>query len=248
MKLRFLCMFCIAGFLLISCSASNKVRLGKYSCTAELDKAVELYKNGKYSRAIPVLEEAKMQCGGSQIIDSVLYYLGMCNMGQKKYFEARSTFQDLARDFPNSPFSEEAQFRIGLSVFQESKPYDRDQEETKDAVRLLRDFLAYYPNSVMADSAAKYLNEAMDKLAKKEFDNAFFYEKNKEPEAAVVYYKTFIGEYPDSKYTDQAQLNLCELLVKLDRKNEAKEILNKLENSDNSNTVTKAKQLLMRIK
>ena len=67
----------------------------------------------------------------------------------------------------------------------------------------------------MADSASKYLNEAVE--AGSEGDNAF-YVKIHEPEAAVVYYKSFINEYPGSRLTDQAYLNLAELLFKLDEK------------------------------
>lgn len=247
MKSRFVCMVCMVGLLVVSGSWSRD-RSEQYSCSAELAKAVELYQKGRFSKAILALEEIKMQCGGGPVIDSVLYYIGMCNMGQKKYPEARAAFQDLARDYPNSPLSEEAQFRVGVSVYSESSAFYRDQEETKNAIRLFRDFLSNYPKSQMADSVSRYLEEAVDKLAKKEFENALFYEKNRQPESAAVYYKAFMNEFPDSKYANDVQLNLCKILIDLNRADEAKEILESLAQSTDSGTAAKAKQMLKQAK
>ncbi|MDO5577372.1 MAG: outer membrane protein assembly factor BamD [Fibrobacter sp.] len=246
MKLRSVCMFCMVGLLVVSSSWSRGHE--QYSCSAELGKAVELYQKGRFSKAILALNEIKMQCGGGPVIDSVLYYIGMCNMGQKKYPEARAAFQDLARDYPNSPLSEEAQFRIGVSVYSESSAYYRDQKETKDAILLFKDFLANYPKSQMADSVSKYLEEAVDKLAKKEFENALFYEKNRQPESAAVYYKAFINEFPDSKYTTDAKFNMCKILINQNRAGEAKEILENLAQSTDSGIAARAKQMLKQIK
>jgi outer membrane assembly lipoprotein YfiO len=234
----------ICGLLLISCAGGAKIKSKQYDCSMKMSDALELYKKQKYSRVKTLLEDVKIQCSGSPVIDSVLYYLGMSDMHMKAYVDARTEFEALAQDFPNSPFYEEAQFRIGLSVYRQSHTSSRDQTETKEAIRLLRDFLETYPDGNMADSASKYLNDAVEKLAQKEFDNARFYEKIHEPEAAVMYYKSFVNEYPGSRLTDQACLNLAELLLKLDRKSEAQEVLDRLlESSKDKDVINKAKAL-----
>jgi TolA-binding protein len=62
-----------------------------------------------------------------------------------------------------------------------------------------------------------------------------------------MYYKSFVNEYPGSRLTDQACLNLAELLLKLDRKSEAQEVLDRLlESSKDKDVINKAKALRSR--
>ena len=239
----------IIAVFLLSCAGNGKLRGKRYDCSEKVNQAVSLYKAQKYSRAAVILENAKIQCNGSSSMDSIMYYLGMADLHVKKFIDARMEFEKVVQDFPNSPFSAESQFRIGLSVFRQSHQYSRDQSETKEAIRLFRDFLDYNKDGPFVDSATHYLNEAEEKLAHKEFSNARFYEKVNEPEAAVVYYKTFISQYPESQFTSQAYLNTAGLLIKLDRKSEAQDLLNDLIESGKWPEITsKAKLLLSRTK
>ncbi len=248
MKKYLSCVLVISILFLISCAGGTKMHSKQYDCSKKLSEAMELYNNQKFSRVKTLLEDVKVQCNGSKVIDSVLYYLGMSNLKTKNYANARTEFHLLTQDFPNSPFYEDALFRVGLSVYLQSNSSSRDQTETHEAIRLLRDFLETRPSSSAADSASKYLNEAIEKLAQKEFDNARFYEKINEHEAAIVYYKAFVSQFPDSKLTDQAYLNIAELLVKLDRKGEAQEIIDQLlESGKDKEIINKAKMLRSRI-
>lgn len=198
------------------------------NCEARVKKALQRYENKRYSSVQLTLEEARTQCSGSPVMDTVLYYLGMANMHQKNYIEARTEFQRLVQDFPGSPFFDEAKFRIGYTVFKQSSSYDRDQKETNEALSLFDRFIEMYPNSAFTDSAVFYRKEAYEKLAFKEFKNARFYEKVNEYESAIVYYRSFLQEYADSKLLDQARYNMILLFRKLERMSEAKEMLDEL--------------------
>ena len=229
MNFRWLGICSVAGMVAFaSCASTNKMEKMKLDCTERVTKALELYKAKKYSSVLVRLEDARMQCNGSPIMDTVLFYLGMANVKTKKYVEARTEFQRLTQDFPGSPFFDEAKFRIGYSVFKQSSPYNRDQQETREAIRLFDDYMETYPKSPFIDSAAFYRTEAYEKLATKEFKSAQFYEKVHEPDAAVVYYRTFIGQFPDSKLLDQARFNALSILIKLGRDTEARELLDEL--------------------
>jgi outer membrane protein assembly factor BamD len=235
----------IAGMLLLaSCASTNKLEKMKLNCAERVSKALELYKAKKYSRALVRFEDARLQCSGSPVMDTVLFFLGMTNAKTKKYIEARTEFQRLTQDFPGSPFFEEAKFRIGYVVFMQSSPFNRDQKETKEAIRLLDNYIELNPKSPFADSALHYRTEAYEKLAKKEFENAQFYEKINERESAVVYYRAFLNQFIDSKLVDQARFNVMKLLVKLDRKSEAIEFYNELLNKGKNKELKKtAKEL-----
>lgn len=242
---RFGIVTAVGIMLLSSCASTKKFDKMKIDCTKRVTKALKLFEAKKYSSVLVRLEDARMQCNGSLIMDTVLFYLGMANLRTKKYVEARTEFQRLVQDFPGSPFFDEAKFRIGYAVYKQSSPYNRDQQETREAIRLFDDYLETYPNSSFADSVVFYRKEAYEKLAIKEFKNAQFYEKVNEPDAAVVYYRTFIGLFPDSKLVDQVRYNAIVLLVKLDRRAEARELLAELLAKGSSKTIKKQAKALL---
>jgi outer membrane protein assembly factor BamD len=152
------------------------------------------------------------------------------------------------RDFGQSPFEEESRYRIGYSSAAGSLDFQHDQTTTKDAIRELGEFIEMNPASRYVDSAKASLGECRDKLAKKEFMNARFYEKTSELEAAIVYYKVVLDEYPECQYVPEAMLSMAEDLVKMNRTGEARDVLRELVDSNHSDeTKAKAHSILARI-
>lgn len=230
-------------------AGTHKIKSRKYECSSRVAEAITKINAGKPGAAKIILEDVKLQCAGHEVMDTAEYWLGVALLRLKLYADAKLEFSRLTQDFPNSPFFDESQYSIGLCVFKTSRPVDRDQAETKDAVKLLRDFIENYSSSVFADSARKYLAQAVDKLAEKDFNSARFYQKIGEKEAAVVCYKSFVNDYAGSAFAAQAQLNLAQVLIELGRKGEAKEVLDGLvAKEDNGDYVKKARELLGRIK
>jgi len=239
-------LFITALLVIPGFSKGRKSKL--FDCSEAISKSVSFYNEGKYSKVKTTLENAKIQCGGSPLMDSILYYLGMADLKSKNYIEARTSFELLAQDYHQSPFHKESQFRIGHAVYLQSQPSGRDQQETNEAISLLRDFLDDNPEGPFTDSARNYLDLCFEKLAKKDFDAANFYIKIDEFESAVICFKTFLQEHPQSKYVDQARYTAAELLFKLKRNNESKEMLDALiQNSSDQVMISKAHGLLKQI-
>jgi outer membrane protein assembly factor BamD len=203
----------------------------------------------KYSKVKVTLEDVKIQCNGNPNMDSVYYFLGMADLKTKMYIEARSELERVVSDFPDSPLFYEAKFRAATTVYLLAHPSNRDQKETVEAVELFKDILEAYPTCPVADSVTYYLHLATDKLAEKEINNARYYVKMSEYESAVVYFQSFITQYPDSKFIDEAKITNAELLVKLERTDEARDALTDLvETGKDVNIVGKAKELQKKIK
>jgi outer membrane protein assembly factor BamD len=212
-------------------------------------KAIQDYHAGKLNRAKNLLDDIKDKCGGSEMMDTAQYYLAMCLMQMNFYPEAKVEFTRLTQDFPRSPFLDESRFRIGYCVLKSSRSIDRDQGEMGEAQRVFKDFLENFPSSPYADSAAKYLKATVERLAEKEFDVARFYQKNDRKEAAIIYYKAFLQDYPASDLGTQARLNMGQLMIELNRKAEAKEVLDELAAQENTGEIAaKIRELLTRCK
>lgn len=243
--LRLMLTACLVG----SCAHTGTVSQHRYECTDRLARAVKKYDAGKYTSTKTILDDVKQQCAGHRIMDSVEYYLAMSLVHMRMYDEAKLEFTRLTQDFPQSPFFYEAQFRIGYCVLKSALPVERDQTETREAQRLFSDFLQNYPASDFADTAQKYLKICVNKLAEKEFASAKFYQRIGEKEAAIVYYRTFINDFPASQFTSQARLNMGQMLIDLSRKAEAREVLDALVAEEKSGDIaTKAQELLSRCK
>jgi len=237
MKSKQLLLWCCVAVAAIgaSCAGTRRSHLSQRAlCSMHMADAIKRYDAGKLNAAKSLLDDIKDKCSGSEIMDTAQYYLAMCLMQMKFYPEAKVEFTRLTQDFPRSPFLDESRFRIGYCVLKSSRSVDRDQAEMAEAQRVFKDFLESFPSSPFADSAAKYLKATVERLAEKEFDAARFYQKLGQKESAIIYYKTFLQDYPASKLGLQARLNMSQMMVELNRKAEAEEVLNELAAQDNS--------------
>jgi outer membrane protein assembly factor BamD len=215
-----------------SCSGPSSKKLAKrglYDCSERLRAAAGRMEKKNYADAVRILEDIKFQCGGSPVMDSVYYYTALSRLRQKQYDDARSEFEALYGEFPRSPFVEEAHFRVAHIRYTRSLPYFRDQAETKEAMRLFNDYVDLYPGGAYADSARSLYAQSLDKLAEKEFNNALFYRKQKEHNAALIYYRAVLSEYPESKFAPEAIVGMAEMLVALQRDSEAAEAVGELD-------------------
>ncbi|MCL2183757.1 MAG: outer membrane protein assembly factor BamD [Chitinispirillia bacterium] len=224
----------LAASLLLACggpSAKTLIKQGLYKCHDRLETAVREVDRGGYTAALRILEEIKFQCGGSPMMDTVYYYSALAHFRQKQYEDARAEFETLYRENPRSPFAEEAHYRIAQMRYTQSHPSFRDQTETKEAMRLLEDYTDLYPAGAFADSVKALYTSSLNKLAQKEFNNALFYRKQSEHEAALIYYRAVLAEFPESKYAPEAVVGLAEMLVLLGRTQDAQEAIDELEPS-----------------
>jgi len=216
----------------VSCadtSTKKLVKKGLYNCSERLQTAVKRMEKKNYTDAIRVLDDVKFQCGGSPVMDSAYYYTAISHIRLKQYDDARSEFEALYAEFPRSPFVEEAHFRVAQIRYMRSLPSFRDQADTKEAMRLFNDYVDLYPGGVYADSARALYASSLNKLAEKEFNTALFYRKQKEHNAALIYYRAVLSEYPESKFAPEAIVGMAEMLVLLQRTREAAEAVEDLD-------------------
>jgi outer membrane protein assembly factor BamD len=216
----------------LSCTGDSSKKLikqGLYKCQERLGTAAQLMERRNFTGALRILEEVKYQCGGSPFMDTVYYYAAMSNFRLKQYEDARFEFETLYREHPRSPFAEEAHFRLAHMRFIQSHPPRRDQSETKEAMRLFNDYLDLFPKGAFADSAKALFMTGLNRLAEKEFNTARFYLRQREHEAALIYYRSVLREYPDSKFAPEAVVGMAEMLVLLGRTEDAEDVIEELD-------------------
>ncbi|MDR0305853.1 MAG: outer membrane protein assembly factor BamD [Chitinispirillales bacterium] len=240
MKVKWILVFTVAAAFIICGCASNSSKLikkGLYKCESRFETAKKNFDKRNYGGAIRILDEIKYQCGGSPMMDTVIYYTAMSHFHLKQYIDARTEFENLQHEHPRSPFVEEARYRLAQMRYLQSRSSSRDQSETREAVRLFGDYMDLYPQGVHLDSARHFSSLAVNKLAEKEFNIAMFYRKQREHEAALIYFRTVMTQYPESKFTSESVIGMVEALTALGRVEDAREIVDELDIADFSETL-----------
>ncbi len=216
----------LSGIVLLTCFSG--IHAAKYDCSEKLSKAMEYFEKEWYNKSSTLFEEIRDRCGGREMMDSVLFYLALSKMELDETYMARSFLTRLMRNYPDSEFYIRAEYYHAFCFYTASNSYERDQTETKKALRMFREFIDTYPDNQYADSAAKYVDESLYKLAKKEFEIARFYEKIDRYEAATIYFESLLNNFPGSEYADESMFRLARDYKRIGRTEEAVEMLKKL--------------------
>jgi len=136
------------------------------------------------------------------------YKIGLFYKSVGMFPEAREEFEKVVNDYPQSEWVKAAKYQIALSDSQSSLKAGYDQSNTKAAVKEFKEFLNVYPDAELSADAQKQLQDLGSKEAENEFNVAKFYEKQKKFEAAKIYYKHVISDYPDSSWANKAVAKL----------------------------------------
>ena len=104
-----------------------------------------------------------------------LYMLALAEYNNRDYEAASQTFKKYFSSYPKGDYAEQAAFYIGQSLF-ESVPEPRlDQTPTVGAITAYQNFIDYFPDSQLRETAQKRLFLLQDNLVQKEYLSAKLY-------------------------------------------------------------------------
>ncbi len=179
--------------------------------------AEELYDYGigklereDWTDALDAFRAITLSHSGSDIVDDALYHQGEMHIKLKEYPLAVVVFRRLISDFPQSPFSDESQYKMAYATFLQSNPAHLTQDKTFEAIRELQFFLEEYPDSEWSAEVHELLQECFDKVAEKDYRIGNLYYKMKDWEAARLYYSELLEAYPMSNWASEAQYEIAE--------------------------------------
>jgi outer membrane protein assembly factor BamD len=245
MKKTLLLIVPVALFFLSSCASGSKVKAGRlYDCSSKLVEGIEKYKKKRFSSAQTLFSEIIQNCPGHSANDTTLYYLGKSWLALKKPDEAKLEFDHLVQMFPNSSFTEESRYLVGFTSYLASSPWYLDQTTTLEARNRLKSYIESNPGSPFTDSARVYILKCNDKLAEKQFQAARFYEKIDRYEAAIVYHKVVINDFPECSFVHLAKLSVSSDLIQLSRNTEATAVLDELLSETKDESIIKKAGML----
>ena len=78
---------------------------------------------------------------------------------------AINEFQEFLSFYPTHPRADYAQYKLGMAHFRQMRAPQRDQTETREAIREFETFVTRYPNSALMPEVKAKLREAQDRLS-----------------------------------------------------------------------------------
>jgi outer membrane protein assembly factor BamD len=128
---------------------------------------------------------------------------------------AIAEFQEFLSFYPTHPRADYAQYKLGMAHHKQMRSPQRDQTETRDAIREFQNFITRYPNSALMPEVKTRLREAKDRLSTSEFEVGLFYYKIRWYAGAVDRLGTLIREDPEFTNRDAAYFYLAEAYLKV---------------------------------
>lgn len=116
---------------------------------------------------------------------------------------AASEYQEYVNLYPNSPDAAYAKFQVGECYFERMRKPERDQTNTKAAIKAFQELLELYPGTREARDAEKRIAECRDNLAMHNFRIGYYNYKYGAYRGAVQRFKYVIDEFPDFSQYDR---------------------------------------------
>lgn len=139
------------------------------------------------------------------------FKIGLCQEKTKKWSEAITAYNTVLDRYPGHDIADDALYQIGYVWFQAAERPDYDQGAADKAIQAFTEFIARFPNSDKVAQAKENLAIVHGRLTQGSFNIAKFYETQKKPDAAVIYYREVIQKAPDSEMAKIAMKRIAEL-------------------------------------
>ena len=139
----------------------------------------------------------------------------------ESYVLALNEFREFIAFYPTHKRVDYAQFKLGMTHFYQMHSADRDQTETKEAIRELTIFVQRHPDSELIDEGKQKLREAKDRLGQYEYNVGYNYYRTRWYPGAVDRFKVLLDRDPEFTRRDSVYFYLGECYLKAGRPAEA---------------------------
>ena len=130
---------------------------------------------------------------------------------------AINEFREFLTFYPTNRRADYAQYKLGMAHGRQMRAPQRDQTETRDAIKEFEAFVERYPNSSLMPEVKAKLREARDRLSESDYLVGFFYFRQRWYPGAVDRFQTVLKNDPDYSGRDAVYYYLAEILVKTKR-------------------------------
>lgn len=134
---------------------------------------------------------------------------------------AVNEFREFLTFYPTSPRADYAQYRLAVAQSEQMLAPERDQTNTREAVKELQVFVDRYPNSALMPEARALMRKAKDRLSEASYRVGYYYYRAKWYPGAVDRFRQVLSEDPEYTHRDAVYYHLAEALLRQGKNAEA---------------------------
>jgi outer membrane protein assembly factor BamD len=128
----------------------------------------------------------------------------------ESYVLALNEYREFLAFYPTHKRADYAQYKLGMTHFYQMHGPDRDQTQTKEAIRELATFVQRYPNSPLIEEGKQQLRAAQDRLSRHEYGVGYTYYRARWCPGAVSRFTAILENDPQYTYRDAVYFYLAE--------------------------------------
>lgn len=151
------------------------------------------------------------------------YLLGECRLREGDYLEASRELRRVADDFPSHELAPTALMRAGDALARLWKRPELDPTYGEQALSVYSEVLQRFPNAPPAAETRQRSQALQDKFALKDLKNGNFYFRIRAYDSAIIYYRSVVASWPESRHVPEALLKLVATYRRIGYEEEAAE-------------------------
>jgi len=229
MRLLIICI----SIILSGCGISNPFD-DNIPYKTRFDDGLAFFEEEKYVKASQQFNIIVERASHTDLGDDALFFLAESYFLNEDYDLALIEFEKLVSRMGFSPYIEKSRWRICETLMLLSPNFYHDQDSSIKAITQIQEFLDDFPNSEYSKDADKLINELRTRLAEKNMETGKLYIKLKAYDSAMTSYEIVVNEYYDTRFFNDANMEIIRCLVLLKKSDEAKQFLADLEMNEKS--------------
>jgi outer membrane protein assembly factor BamD len=128
---------------------------------------------------------------------------------------AMNEYREFLAFYPTNRRADYAQYKLGMTHFKQMRAAERDQTETRDAIREFQTFIARYPSSSLMPDVQARLREAKDRLGRADLQVGLFYFRQKWYPGSIDRLSALLKNDPEYSSRGEVYFFLAESYMKL---------------------------------
>lgn len=188
----------------------------------------QVYKTGDYTKAQEAFQKILNEYPDSDLRRDALLNLADSYYGNEEYEEARFQYLKFLELYPEYPHSDTVMYRMAMSSFLRTRPDNRDQSITQEAIRDFETFLLTHPQSQHFRDVLRKIIYCKNKLAAHELGVGKFYFRQGAYHAAISRFDRLLKTYPAIYFRDEVLFYQGESYLREESREKAAEVFQTL--------------------
>lgn len=214
----------LLGCSLSALAACSKPKPVVLTPAAQIDEVRRLTRRGSWTKALPALQKLAFELPiGRPELPEVSYLTGEALFQTGSLVDAAAQFRQASDHFPQSPYAPLALLRAADANMRLWRRPQLDPTYGEIALATYQELAGRYPESTAAARGNLHLRRLRSWMAEKAYRNGMFYLRRKAYDSGILYFKTVVAAYSDTRWAPDALLRLVDAYHAISYNEERKE-------------------------